>query len=96
MTVWRVGDPVAPRFGTSDPEILDWCAINGFALVTNNRSSMPRHLQEHMGQGKEAPAIFVLRPDLSMEQTVGELHLIWAASEPHEFINIIWYLPLFS
>ena len=42
-----VGEPDTPKLGTLDPEILIWCEVMGFILVTNNRASMPVHLREH-------------------------------------------------
>ncbi|CDM97752.1 DUF5615 family PIN-like protein [Limnospira indica] len=48
LTVWMVGDPGIPPRGTQDPEILLWCELNKFVLVTNNRRSMPVHLAEHL------------------------------------------------
>ena len=47
LTVWCVGDAGAPGLGTKDPEILVWCETYQFLLVTDNRRSMPVHLQDH-------------------------------------------------
>lgn len=46
LEVWMIGDPGAPPKGTPDPDVLRWCDLNGFALVTNNRRSMPVHLAD--------------------------------------------------
>jgi hypothetical protein len=96
MTVWRVGDPGCPTKGTPDPIILEWCADQAFSLVTNNRKSMPGHLREIIAQGRTAPAIFILNPNLSIGQTVSELHLIWAAAEPYEYEGKINFMPIFA
>ena len=42
-----VGDPNAPTFGTLDPEILNYTEKSQRILVTDNRKSMPGHLQTH-------------------------------------------------
>ena len=94
MTVWIVGDPGTPDYGTLDPAILQWCDENHFALVTNNRSTMPVHLRDHMAAGGHVPGIFILNPGMSMGEMVEELTLIWEAAEPHAFIDQIVYLPL--
>jgi hypothetical protein len=44
------------------PEVLLWCEEYGFVLVTNNRSSMPVHLEEHLAQGHRIPEFFSLIP----------------------------------
>lgn len=94
MTVWRVGDPVVPAYGTLDPVILEWCSQNTFILVTYNRASMPVHLRERLDSGERASGIFVLRPSLTLDQIVQELTLIWAASDAEEYADLIWYLPI--
>lgn len=94
MTVWVVGDPGTPDYGTPDPAILHWCEEKQFALVTNNRSTMPIHLQDHVAAGGHIPSIFILHPDMSLGQTVDELALIWDVAEPNEFTDQIVYLPL--
>ena len=46
LIVWRIGTPGAPPKGTSDPDLLIWCEAHAFVLVTNNRKSVPAHLQK--------------------------------------------------
>lgn len=45
-----IGEPSIPAKGTKDPEILEWCEKYDFILVTNNRKSMPVHLNEFASQ----------------------------------------------
>lgn len=94
MIVWCIGDVAAPALSTLDPEILLWCEENGFVLVTNNRASMPVHLQDHLATGRHIPGIFVLNTRMTMGETVDELALIWEASETEEYVDGIWYLPI--
>lgn len=94
MIVWRIGDPSTPPRGTADPEILFWCELNKFILITNNRKSMPRHLNDHLAQDRHVPGIFELSPSMSLGEVIEELTLIWAVSEPEGFQDQIIYLPL--
>lgn len=94
LAVWAVGDPAAPPKSTLDPEILCWCEEHNFVLVTNNRSSMPVHLADHIAQGRHVPGIFILNPDLSIGQNIDELILIAEASFDDEYQDRIDYLPL--
>jgi hypothetical protein len=94
ITVWAVGDPGAPSRGTLDPDILDWCEANGFALVTNNRSSMPVHLTQHLAAGKHVPGIFILASVMTIGDTAEELALIWTASDAEEYADQIRFLPV--
>ncbi len=94
MVVWQIGDPGAPPHGTLDPDILLWCENNDFSLVTNNRASMPVHLRDHLLAGRHVPGIFILHNKMSLRETVDELALIWLATEPDEYTDLIGYLPV--
>jgi hypothetical protein len=94
LTVWQVGMPGAPAFGTLDPEVLLWCEENEFILVTNNRASMPVHLQDHLAEGRQAMGIFILNAEMSVGKTVEELLLIATASTAQEYQDLIIYLPI--
>jgi hypothetical protein len=94
FTVWAIGDPDAPTKGTLDPEILCWCEEHGFALVTNNRRSMPVHLADHLAQGLHVPGIFIINLERNLKQTVDELILIAYAALEAEFADRISFLPV--
>ncbi|MBC8449542.1 MAG: DUF5615 family PIN-like protein [Chloroflexi bacterium] len=94
MAVWRIGDPGAPPHGALDPDILLWCENNDFSLVTNNRASMPIHLRDHLLAGRHVPGIFILHNKMSLGETVDELALIWLATEPDEYTDLISFLPV--
>ena len=59
LVVWIVGEEGTPPKGTLDPEILFWCEEYNFVLVTNNRTSMPVHLNDRINQGHHIPGIFI-------------------------------------
>ncbi len=94
MIIWLIGTPGAPPRGTLDPDILRWCETRGFLLVTNNRKSMPAHLHDHLAEGRHIPGILELNPNMSVKETIGELWLIWGASEAQEYKDQIAYLPI--
>ena len=92
--VWRIGAPGAPLKGSSDPDLLIWSEVHGFALVTNNRKSMPAHLHNHLAAGRHIPGIVALNPVLSVGDTLDELWLIATAGEETEYRDRIAYLPV--
>jgi hypothetical protein len=94
LVVWAIGDPHTPPKGTLDPEILLWCEKYDFILVTNNRTSMPVHLQDHLEQGHHIPGIFQLNPNLTIGETIEELVLAALVYIEGEYADIISYLPL--
>lgn len=94
LIVWSVGEPNTPSKSALDPEILRWCEKYGFILVTNNRTSMPVHLADHIAEGRHVPGIFILSPTLSIGNTIEELILIAEGSFDDEYRDQIIHLPL--
>jgi len=94
LVVWRIGAPGAPPKGTSDPDILIWCEAHGFILVTNNRKSMPRHLNSHLAAGRHILGIIALNPVMSVGDTLDDLWLIAALANEIEYRDRIVYLPV--
>ncbi|MBE9018928.1 hypothetical protein C7Y66_15430 [Chroococcidiopsis sp. CCALA 051] len=92
--MWVVGDPGAPPRGTLDPEILIWCEEHDFILVTNNRKSMPVHLNDHIAIGRHVPGILLLNVDFSIGRNLEELFLIAEYAFEDEYQDRIVHLPL--
>ncbi|MBW4493344.1 MAG: DUF5615 family PIN-like protein [Oscillatoria princeps RMCB-10] len=88
-----VGESEAPPKSTLDPEILCWCEEHNFLLVTNNRTSMPVHLADHLAFGRHVPVIFILNPNLSIGENLEELILAALGSQQDEYQDRIVYLP---
>ncbi|QSJ18004.1 DUF5615 family PIN-like protein [Nostoc sp. UHCC 0702] len=93
LVIWVVGEPSAPPRGTLDPEILYWCEEYNFVLVTNNRTSMPVHLAEHIAKNHHIPGIFILNNKLSIGQNIDELIFLAEASFENEYQDQIVHLP---
>jgi len=92
--VWRIGAPGTPPKGTPDPDLLIWCEVHGFVLVTNNRRSMPAHLQDHLSAGRHIPGIVALNPVMSVGDTLDDLWLIATAGDEADYRDRIAYLPV--
>ena len=94
LVIWAVGEPSTPFKGTLDPEILLWCEEYDYVLVTNNRTSMPVHLVDHITAGRHVPGIFLLNPKLSIGQNIDELIFVAEGSFDNEYQDQIVNLPL--
>ncbi len=94
LIVRIIGDPDAPPKGTLDPEILIWCEIHNFILATNNRKSMPKHLADHLNQGRHIPGISIMDLRQNISEIIEELLLIYGVSNEYEYQDRIEYLPL--
>jgi hypothetical protein len=91
----RVGDGIAPSLSASDPELLRWIEAHDRVLVTNNRSTMPAHLESHLASGGHVPGIVQLPRLVSIAAIVADLVLLWSAASPEEIRDRIIYLPLY-
>jgi predicted nuclease of predicted toxin-antitoxin system len=94
LVVWAIGEPNTPLKGTLDPEILLWCEVNNFILVTNNRTSMPVHLADYLNQNHHIPGIFILNPAMSIGETIEELIVLAECSLEAEYQDQIIHLPI--
>ena len=70
IEVLAIGDPHAPSVGILDPDILGWLEKNDYILVTENRSTMPVHLSEHLAAGRHLPGILWIRPGVSIGRII--------------------------
>jgi hypothetical protein len=94
LIIRAIGEPDTPLKGTLDPEIIIWCEAHNFVLVTNNRTSMPVHLVDHINTGHHVPGIFILNSDMGIGETIEELILVSEASFEEEYQDQIVNLPI--
>lgn len=93
IDIIRVGEMNAPDLGTLDPEILQYLQLAKRLLVTDNRSSMPEHLNNHWNQGGYIWGVVWLRPNSSISQLVESIVLIWEITDAEEWINRLDWIP---
>lgn len=94
LIIRSVGEIGTPSLSTLDPEILLWCEEYNFILVTNNRKSMPVHLQDHLANNHHILGIFILNPNLTIGENIDELILIAECSFENEYQDQIVHLPI--
>lgn len=94
ITVHCIGDGIEPPKGTLDPELLSWIESHDCILITNNRSTMPVHLRDHLESGRHIPGIVQLPRKMNIRSILEDLLLISGAALPGEFKDQIVYLPL--
>ena len=94
MDVLRVGDSGAPPLETQDPEILRYLELNQRMLVTNDRASMPDHLDTYWAHGGQFWGVLWIRPRTATGLLIQELHFIWQVSEAEEWLVRTEWIPL--
>ncbi len=79
--------------GLQDPEVLALAARDGRILVTHDRNTMPRHFAEFITK-TSSPGLIVVSQSTAVAQSIEDLAVVWAASQPEEWTNRIVYVPL--
>ncbi len=94
IDILRVGDEGTPSFGTLDPEILIYLQQSQRILLTDNRKSMPEHIETHWSNGGFIWGLFWLRPKATVRELADDLNLIWETTELEEWKNQLIWIPL--
>lgn len=94
VDVLRVGEAEAPPSGTLDPELLIWCEANDRILVSNDKRTIPGHLQEHFAAGRHSPGVLLIKRGTGVGQLVAELLYLSEAGNADDFRDQIQYIPL--
>jgi Domain of unknown function (DUF5615) len=79
--------------GRPDEEVLAIAAQAGRLLVSHDRRTMPLHFAEFITI-QTMPGLLIVPQNLSFQEAIETLVLIWAASNEEEWINRVVYLPL--
>lgn len=92
IDVLRIGDDADIPLGLLDPQILDWCERNSRLLVTADKKTMVRHVQEHLAKDHHTPGVIIVVPGVTPKQIVDFLCLANYASDPSEWRDVVYYL----
>jgi hypothetical protein len=93
VDVVQVGDPPDLPLGTADPDLLLWAERNSRILVSQDKTTLPGHLAQHLAAGHHVPGIFLLRAGSTVSQVLPWLILIAHAGDPLAYLDRIEYIP---
>lgn len=93
IDILRIGDTNTPSLGTLDPDVLQYLGLSQRLLVTDNRTSMPDHLEEYWQNNQQMWGLFWVRSLTTMGELAKELIMIWETSEAEEWINVVDWIP---
>jgi predicted nuclease of predicted toxin-antitoxin system len=80
--------------GKTDLEILTLADQEGRVFVTQDVRTMPRHFATFLQQNNHSPGVILIPQAVPTAAAIDALILIWAATEPEEWANRIFKLPL--
>ena len=78
--------------GVPDTLVLKRTADEGRVLVSHDRRTLPGCFREFISTNA-SPGLIILSQRLPVGKAAELLHLLWAASEAEEYVNIIYRLP---
>jgi hypothetical protein len=83
--------PALPK-GTKDRLLLQWAEQADRLLVTCDLQTMPRHLADHLRDGRHSPGVLVIRP-CPVGDVIEQLAEMVHASRPDEWLDIFRVFP---
>ena len=89
----RIGDFPDLPLGADDPAILAWAERDGRLLITEDRHTMPPHLERHLAADCHSPGVLMVRRDVRIRDLVETLVLIAYVGEPTDFADAVIYIP---
>jgi hypothetical protein len=93
IDVTQVGDPGDLPLGSADQDILRWAEREQRILVSDDRSTLPEHLAQHLASGRRSPGIFTITQHVRPLRVVAFLEAAAYASDAYEWRDAIWYIP---
>ncbi len=93
LDVMRVGESDDLPLSSDDSMILSWVEREKRLLVTEDKHTIPRHLDRHLKSGHHVPGILMIRPGTNVPALVEFLVLVAYASRPNEWNDRIAYIP---
>ncbi len=89
----RVGDPADLPLSSDDPTILQWAEREGRIVVTEDKHTMPTHLDEHLQAGHHSPGDFMIRSGSKCSELLECLELVAHAGEESEYHDAVTFVP---
>ena len=92
LDVTRVGDPPDLPKSSDDRALLLWAERNGRILASHDKKTLPRHLAEHLAQGRHLPGLFFISYFASPSHIIELLAVAATSDNPTEWSDLIEYL----
>ena len=80
--------------GADKPTVLAWAAREDRILLTHDVSTMSRFAYDRVDAGNPMPGVFEVPRSLAAGVAIEDLLLIAECSQPDEWNEQVWYLPL--
>jgi len=82
--------------GASDPDVLEWAALEGRILLTHDSTTLIDYAYVRVKAGKFMPGVIEIPDDVPIGKAIEDILLIAEASQKGEWEGLVIYLPLKS
>ena len=89
----RVGDLPDLPLGAEDSMVLLWAESANRILISEDKHTLPNHLEDHLAAGRHSPGVFLVRPATSLPELIEYLALVAHLTEPFEWQDRITFIP---
>jgi hypothetical protein len=93
IDVARVGDSENLPLRTDDTTILVWAERESRLVLTEDKRTLPKHLQNHLKSGGHSPGVLLLRSGHSWAEIVDYLVLVAYAGDPADYRDAVTFIP---
>jgi len=80
--------------GADDETVLKWAADQDRLVLTHDARTMPSHAANLLKRGLHLPGVFVVDDLAPIGPCIADILLLDACSEPEEWKDQVYYLPL--
>ncbi len=89
----RVGDTPELPLGADDLTVLLWAESAGRILISEDKHTLPKHLDNHLASGRHSPGVFLVRPETSLAELIEYIALISHLTEPFDWQDRVTFIP---
>ena len=80
--------------GASDPDVLEWSAVEGRVLLTHDRDTMSDFAYQRVKAGQAMPGVFLVSDQMPIGQAIDEILLAVDCLTPEECKDFVRFFPL--
>ena len=93
LDIVRVGDLPELPLGADDSMVLLWAESANRILISEDKHTLPNHLETHLAAGRHSPDVFLVRPATRLSDLIEYLALIAHLTERFEWQDRVTFIP---
>lgn len=79
--------------GATDPDLLEWAAVNGRVLLTHDRQTMVGFAKARITAGQLLTGVIVVDDRANIGRVIDDLELIEACTVTGDWIGVVEFVP---